>query len=50
MIPKKPYIFLIAGRARHGKDTVSMFIREYYLRKEKMPEALQFSYYIKDYV
>ena len=50
MIPKKPYIFLIAGRARHGKDTISMFIREYYLRKEKMPEVLQFSYYIKDYV
>lgn len=50
MKPKEPLIFLIAGQARHGKDTISMFIREYYLRHEQWPESLQFSYYIKDYV
>lgn len=50
MKPKEPLIFLIAGQARHGKDTISMFIREYYLRQEKLPESLQFSYYIKDFV
>lgn len=42
-------IFLIAGRARHGKDTVAAMIREYYLKQGLMPERLQFSYYIKDY-
>ncbi len=49
MKKREPKIFLIAGRARHGKDTVAMFIREYYLRHALKPEGLYFSYYIKDY-
>lgn len=47
---KEPYIFLIAGKARHGKDTVAAIIREYYLRNELKVDVLQFSYYLKDYV
>lgn len=49
MEKREPLIFLIAGRARHGKDTVAAMIREYYLKKGLMPERIQFSYYIKDY-
>lgn len=47
---KESYVFLIAGKARHGKDTIAAIIREQYLRKEKRVDVLQFSYYIKDYV
>lgn len=47
---KEPYIFLIAGKARHGKDTIAAIIREYYLRNEFRVDVLQFSYYLKDYV
>lgn len=49
MKKREPKIFLIAGRARHGKDTMAAMIREYYLKQGLMPERLQFSYYIKDY-
>lgn len=49
MKKREPKIFLIAGRARQGKDTVAAMIREYYLKQGFMPERIQFSYYIKDY-
>lgn len=49
MRKREPLIFLIAGRARHGKDTIAAMIREYYLKQGLMPERIQFSYYIKDY-
>lgn len=49
MEKREPKIFLIAGRARHGKDTVAAMMRGIYLKNGYQPERLQFSYYIKDY-
>ena len=44
---KNPKIFILAGKARAGKDTVSEMIREYY--KDKKTINLQYSSYIKEY-
>ena len=44
---KTPKIFLIAGKARHGKDSVGNFIEAHY--KEKKVIRLQYSHYIKEY-
>lgn len=45
----KPKIFIIAGKARHGKDTTAGFIREYYENNGKSVINLQYSSYIKEY-
>lgn len=45
----KPYTFIVCGKARHGKDTVGAFIKEYYEKKEKKVINLQYSSYIKNY-
>lgn len=44
---KQPKIYLIAGKARTGKDTIGNFISENYLNQKVI--HLQFSYYIKEY-
>lgn len=44
---KEPKIFLIAGKARNGKDTVGNFIRDYYSNQKVI--TLQYSHYIKEY-
>lgn len=46
---KESKIFLIAGEARSGKDTVLQIIKEYYEEKEKSVVKLGFADYIKNY-
>ncbi len=46
---KKVKIFLLAGKARTGKDTVAKAIINYYEKKNKKVVRLGFSDYIKDY-
>lgn len=40
-------IFIIAGKARHGKDTVAYFIKKYYSDKKVI--NLSYGSYIKEY-
>lgn len=42
-------IFIISGKARHGKDTVANIIKEYYNSKNLKVIIDSFAYYIKDY-
>lgn len=49
METKNPKIFIISGKARHGKDTLSSFLKEEYEKNNKKVIILQFSYYIKEY-
>ena len=44
---KEPKIFLIAGKARHGKDSIANFIETHYTDKKVI--RLQYSHYIKEY-
>ncbi len=44
---KHPKIFLIAGKARHGKDTIGNYIKEYYSNQKCI--FLSFAHYIKEY-
>lgn len=44
---QNPKIFLIAGKARNGKDTVGDFIHDYYSNQKVI--KLQYSHYIKEY-
>lgn len=46
---RNPKLFLIAGKARQGKDTVAEMIQHYYISKEKACMNLQISHYIKEY-
>lgn len=46
---KNPKVFLIAGKARHGKDTTAKIIKNYYENKNKKCINLQYSSYIKEY-
>lgn len=46
---KNPLIYLISGKARHGKDTTAAIIKDYYLEKGKKVITLQYSSYIKEY-
>lgn len=46
-INKKPKIFIIAGKARSGKDEISTIISNYYGDKKSI--TISFGYYIKDY-
>ncbi len=42
-------IYIISGKARHGKDTTGQMIKDYYLKKNKKVIILQYSFYIKEY-
>ncbi|MBP3461010.1 MAG: hypothetical protein J6K21_01175 [Bacilli bacterium] len=42
-------IFIISGKARHGKNTVSDIIKEYYESKNMKTINDSYAYYIKDY-
>ena len=42
-------IYMLAGKARHGKDTTGEFIREYYEKKGKKVVTLQLSSPLKYY-
>lgn len=46
---KNPKIFIIAGKARAGKDTTASFIKKYAVEHNLTCINLQFSYYIKMY-
>lgn len=46
---KKSDIYVIAGQARNGKDTVAKNIKDFYTKKNKTVINLQFSNYIKNY-
>lgn len=41
----KPKIFIISGKARHGKDTIAGIIEKYYQNSIK----LHYAYYLKEY-
>ncbi|MBQ3142620.1 MAG: hypothetical protein IJB82_03855 [Bacilli bacterium] len=45
----KPKIFVISGKARHGKDTTAGYIKNYFENNGKKVINLQFSSYIKEY-
>lgn len=46
---KHPLIYLISGKARHGKDTTAGMIKNYYEQNGKKVINLQYSSYIKEY-
>lgn len=46
---RNPKIYVIAGNARHGKDSLAQDILSYYELNGKKGINLQFSYYIKEY-
>lgn len=46
---KHPKIFLIAGKARNGKDTVTEFIIKEYQKRNKKALRLAFADYVKMY-
>jgi len=49
MKSKEPLIYIVGGKARHGKDTVSALIKEIYEEENKKVLNLQYSSYIKEY-
>ena len=48
-INKKPKIYILAGKARAGKDTCASYIKDYYENNGKKVAILQYSSYIKEY-
>lgn len=46
---RNPKIYVIAGQARHGKDSLADAILNYYEEIGKEGIRLQFAYYIKEY-
>lgn len=46
---KNPKIYLISGKARHGKDTFSGYLKEAYEKNNKKVIVTQLSKYIKYY-
>lgn len=46
---RHPKIYIIAGHARQGKDTVATMIREYYQETGKKSIDVDFAHYIKEY-
>lgn len=46
---KEPKIYIICGKARHGKDTIAEMIKNCYLEKNYDILNLQYGSYIKDY-
>lgn len=47
---KEPIIFLIAGRARSGKNTTGDFIKEYYQNLNKKVIISEYTKYLKMYI
>lgn len=47
-IKKNTIIYLLSGKAKSGKNTVSKIITDYYQNKKCV--SLSYSYYLKDYV
>lgn len=45
---KNPKIYIISGKAKSGKDTVSKMIVDYY--KEKKCKKVSYAYYLKEYI
>lgn len=46
---KNPKIYLVSGKARHGKDTLSTYLKEEYEKNDKKVIVTQLSKYIKYY-
>lgn len=46
---KQPKIYIVCGKARHGKDTIAEMIRHYYIENHYDVLNLQYSSYIKEY-
>ncbi len=46
---KQPKIYIICGKARHGKDTIAEMIQKYYIENKQEVLNLQYSSYIKEY-
>lgn len=46
---RNPKIYIICGKARHGKDTIAEMIRSSYRKREKEVLNIQYSTYIKEY-
>ena len=46
---KKPKIYLICGRARHGKDTIAGFLKKFYEEDGKKVIYSRAGKYIKFY-
>lgn len=46
---RNPKIYVIAGSARQGKDTVAKMIRNYYEKQGKKTIDMDFAHYIKEY-
>ena len=46
---RNPKIYLISGKARHGKDTFSSYLKEAYEENGKKVIVTQLSKYIKYY-
>ena len=42
-------IFILCGKARSGKDTVSSYIKEFFDKKDKKAITLAYAFYIKEY-
>ncbi len=42
-------IYVIAGKARHGKDTIALYIKEFYEKKGLKVINLAYGSYIKEY-
>lgn len=49
LITTEPTIFLICGKARHGKTTSGNFMREYYESKDKKVANTLIALYLKTY-
>ena len=49
-IKKDPIIFLVAGRARSGKGTISKIISEYYIKKNQQVISSPYTKYLKKYI
>jgi len=45
---KNPYIFILSGKAKSGKDQVADIITNYYHNKKVI--KISYSYYLKDYL
>ena len=45
----KTFVYIVCGKARHGKDTVAEIIRNYYEELNLKILNIQYSSYIKDY-